>query len=89
MQRVVPCQPHSDLSVETGMPVCVCVCLHSGVVDACLIPEVPFRMDKLAEYVEERFASQGHCVVCVAEGAGQVRAHRRPTKHRRRAQLSQ
>lgn len=45
--------------------------MASGVVDVCLIPEIPFRMDKLCAYVEEVFKKKGHCVVCVAEGAGQ------------------
>ena len=43
----------------------------AGVVDVCLIPEVPFRMDKLCAYVAKVFEKKGHCVMCVAEGAGQ------------------
>lgn len=37
----------------------------------CLIPEVNFKLDKLVEYVEKIVDAKGHCVVCVAEGAGQ------------------
>eukprot|EP00879_Flechtneria_rotunda_P032891 GHRR01036336.1.p1 GENE.GHRR01036336.1~~GHRR01036336.1.p1 ORF type:complete len:118 (-),score=28.47 GHRR01036336.1:283-636(-) len=47
----------------------------AGVVDAVLIPEVPFTLygDKgLFKYLEGVIANKGHCVVCVAEGAGQV-----------------
>lgn len=53
------------------MVVCACA---TGVVDACLIPEVPFRMDKLCQLVARAFERKGHAVVCVAEGAGQVSA---------------
>eukprot|EP00192_Tetraselmis_astigmatica_P003598 CAMPEP_0117680344 /NCGR_PEP_ID=MMETSP0804-20121206/18301_1 /TAXON_ID=1074897 /ORGANISM="Tetraselmis astigmatica, Strain CCMP880" /LENGTH=543 /DNA_ID=CAMNT_0005489833 /DNA_START=86 /DNA_END=1717 /DNA_ORIENTATION=+ len=45
--------------------------LASGVVDVCLIPEVPFTMDKLVEHVQSILTSKGHAVLCVAEGAGQ------------------
>jgi len=45
--------------------------MASGVVDACLIPEVPFTMPKLLEHVGGVLDRKGHCVVCVAEGAGQ------------------
>jgi 6-phosphofructokinase 1 len=45
--------------------------MSSGVVDACLIPEIGFSMDKLCAYVAQVFERKGHCVVCVAEGAGQ------------------
>eukprot|EP00878_Enallax_costatus_P001477 GHUV01001628.1.p1 GENE.GHUV01001628.1~~GHUV01001628.1.p1 ORF type:complete len:516 (+),score=141.69 GHUV01001628.1:418-1965(+) len=48
--------------------------MASGVVDAVLIPEVPFTLhgDKgLFKYLEGVIANKGHCVVCVAEGAGQ------------------
>jgi len=40
-------------------------------VDVCLVPEVPFDMEELLSYVESRVAQNGHCVVVVAEGAGQ------------------
>lgn len=39
----------------------------------CLIPEVPFSLDKLCAYVGEVLEKKGNAVVCVAEGAGQVR----------------
>ncbi len=45
-------------------------------VDACLIPEVPFTLHGekgLFSYLEKVMRYKGHCVVCVAEGAGQVR----------------
>lgn len=45
--------------------------MASGVVDICLIPEVPFSIPKLCAAVEAVLDRQGHCVVCVAEGAGQ------------------
>ena len=43
----------------------------AGVVDVCLIPEVKFELDVLTEYVKEVMRRKGHCVVCIAEGAGQ------------------
>jgi 6-phosphofructokinase 1 len=45
--------------------------MSSGVVDVCLIPEIKFEMRKLCEYIAKVFEKKGHCVVCVAEGAGQ------------------
>jgi len=48
--------------------------MASGVVDAVLIPEVPFLLDGdkgLCKYLERVLENKGHCVVCVAEGAGQ------------------
>jgi len=50
--------------------------MASGVVDICLIPEVPFTIPKLCSAVEAVLDRQGHCVVCVAEGAGQDLARR-------------
>ena len=44
--------------------------------DACLIPEVPFTLggpSGLLAYLDGVLEAQGHTVVCVAEGAGQVR----------------
>ena len=44
-------------------------------VDAVLIPEVPFTLDGpsgLLAYLEHVLEAKGHAVVCVAEGAGQV-----------------
>lgn len=40
-------------------------------VDICLIPEVKFTLKKLVDYVTKIVNTKGHCVVCVAEGAGQ------------------
>eukprot|EP00879_Flechtneria_rotunda_P016064 GHRR01016804.1.p1 GENE.GHRR01016804.1~~GHRR01016804.1.p1 ORF type:complete len:314 (+),score=95.07 GHRR01016804.1:953-1894(+) len=45
--------------------------MASGVVDVCLIPEVHFCIDKLRDHVKTILEKKGHCVVCVAEGAGQ------------------
>jgi 6-phosphofructokinase 1 len=45
--------------------------MASGVVDVCLIPEIKFTTDKLLEFVGRILDNKGHCVVCVAEGAGQ------------------
>lgn len=44
----------------------------AGVVDVCLIPEIPFDFEPLAAYVRKIMDRKGHCVVCVAEGAGQA-----------------
>ena len=44
---------------------------HAGVVDVCLIPEVKFEVGALTEYVRQVMKRKGHCVVCIAEGAGQ------------------
>ncbi|KAH9300267.1 hypothetical protein KI387_011850, partial [Taxus chinensis] len=48
--------------------------LASRDVDCCLIPELPFYLDGeggLFEYVRKRTRENGHCVIVVAEGAGQ------------------
>lgn len=42
--------------------------------DVCLIPEVPFKLygeSGLFAFMEKVLKQKGHCVVCVAEGAGQ------------------
>ena len=49
--------------------------LDAGVVDVCLIPEVPFSLDGemgLYAYIRTLLDRKGHAVICVAEGAGQV-----------------
>lgn len=49
--------------------------MASGVVDVCLIPEVSFDLygeHGVLEYVHGLLRRKGHCVICVAEGAGQV-----------------
>lgn len=60
--------------------------MASGVVDAVLIPEVPFKPQALCDYLGGVVKQKGHCVVCIAEGAGQVRqrAPRPPHAHRPR-----
>ncbi|KAI5069006.1 hypothetical protein GOP47_0015307 [Adiantum capillus-veneris] len=48
--------------------------LGSRDVDCCLIPEVAFFMEGqggLLDFVQQRLAENGHCVLVVAEGAGQ------------------
>lgn len=48
--------------------------MASGVVDAVLIPEVPFKIDGptgLMAYLRGVVEKKGHAVVCLAEGAGQ------------------
>ena len=50
----------------------------AGVVDVCLIPEVPFVLEGsngLFAYLEKVLEQRGHAVVCVAEGAGQVQQY--------------
>ena len=67
-----PCRRGIASSVEA--------CTHTsgasaGVVDVCLIPEVPFALKGpkgLFAYVEKVLEERGHCVMCIAEGAGQV-----------------
>lgn len=46
--------------------------MASGIVDCCLIPEQKFDLDKLMAHIEAVIHLKGHCVICVAEGAGQV-----------------
>eukprot|EP00798_Chlamydomonas_sp_ICE-L_P021507 gene21507-28490_t len=48
--------------------------MATGVVDACLIPEVRFKLEGpsgLFAYLDKVMQEKGHCVVCIAEGAGQ------------------
>ena len=40
-------------------------------------PQITFTMPKLIAHVKSVLERKGHCVVCVAEGAGQVRGERR------------
>lgn len=49
--------------------------MASGLVDVCLIPEVSFDLygeHGVLEYISGILRRKGHCVICVAEGAGQV-----------------
>lgn len=45
--------------------------LASSDVNLVLVPEVPFRMDRLSSFLVERFKRKTHAVIVVAEGAGQ------------------
>ena len=48
--------------------------LATGVVDACLVPEIKFKLDGkdgLIDYLKHCFEKKKHAVVVVAEGAGQ------------------
>ncbi|KAK9809983.1 hypothetical protein WJX72_002965 [[Myrmecia] bisecta] len=48
--------------------------MASGLVDVCLIPEVPFELEGkcgLMAYLDKVLESKGHAVICLAEGAGQ------------------
>ncbi len=43
----------------------------SGDVDVCLVPEAPFQLERVIEYIYAKLRSRGHCTVVVAEGAAQ------------------
>jgi 6-phosphofructokinase 1 len=45
--------------------------LVDGHVNFCLIPEVPFTLDRLLAALQRRLERRGHAVIVVAEGAGQ------------------
>lgn len=45
--------------------------LSNGDVNMVLLPEVKFDLDAVLAHVERRVRNRGHCVLCVAEGAGQ------------------
>ncbi|KAI8801912.1 phosphofructokinase domain-containing protein [Cladochytrium replicatum] len=45
--------------------------MASGNVDVVVIPEVKFKMEGLVEHVLHKFNSSRHCVIVVADGAGQ------------------
>ena len=45
--------------------------LVNGQVNFCLIPEVPFGLDRFLDELERRIERRGHAVIVVAEGAGQ------------------
>ncbi|GAB4819008.1 hypothetical protein N2152v2_006054 [Parachlorella kessleri] len=48
--------------------------LASGLVDVCLIPEVPFQLEGehgLVAYLEHLLETRGHVVICIAEGTAQ------------------
>jgi 6-phosphofructokinase 1 len=45
--------------------------LAGGHVNFCLVPEVPFRLERLLAELQSRINHRGHAVIVVAEGAGQ------------------
>ena len=45
--------------------------LADGQVNFCLVPEVPFSMDRFLAELRRRIERRGHAVIVVAEGAGQ------------------
>jgi 6-phosphofructokinase 1 len=45
--------------------------LVAGHVNFCLIPELPFTLERLLPALRERLERRGHAVIVVAEGAGQ------------------
>jgi 6-phosphofructokinase 1 len=45
--------------------------LVGGHVNFCLVPEVPFRLERLLAELRRRLERRGHALVVVAEGAGQ------------------
>lgn len=45
--------------------------LASRNVDLCLIPEIPIILDGVFKHIESTIQLNGHCVIVVAEGAGQ------------------
>lgn len=49
--------------------------MASGIVDCCLIPEINFSVDKVNDHIEKIIERKGHCVICIAEGCGQVETY--------------
>jgi 6-phosphofructokinase 1 len=45
--------------------------LVNNQVNFCLVPEVPFTLDRFLSALQERLERRGHAVIVVAEGAGQ------------------
>ena len=45
--------------------------LAASDVNFCLIPEVPFKLDTFFSAIRQRLEDRRHCVIVVAEGAGQ------------------
>jgi 6-phosphofructokinase 1 len=45
--------------------------LVDGQVNFCLVPEVPFTLERFLAELEQRIKRRGHAVIVVAEGAGQ------------------
>lgn len=46
--------------------------LASRDVNVTLLPEAPWRVSKLMEYLEKRLEGRGHCLIVVAEGAESI-----------------
>jgi len=55
--------------------------LASSDVNLLLIPEVPFELPKVLDFLEKRLARKAHAVLVVAEGAGQELLHAAGTDH--------
>ena len=71
-----PCSVFHTSSHSHLFTLMIIIIPDPGVVDAVLIPEIPFTLkgpNGLFEYLNGVLKSKGHCVVCIAEGAGQVR----------------
>jgi 6-phosphofructokinase 1 len=45
--------------------------IASGEVDVCLVPEAPFKLERVLAYIYDKLRTRGHCTVVVAEGAAQ------------------
>ncbi|MDY6833523.1 MAG: ATP-dependent 6-phosphofructokinase [Chloroflexota bacterium] len=45
--------------------------LASSDVNLVLVPEVPFRLERILSFLEKRLSQKSHAVIVVAEGAGQ------------------
>jgi 6-phosphofructokinase 1 len=45
--------------------------LANSLVNFCLVPEVPFTLDRFLQALKERLQNRPHAVIVVAEGAGQ------------------
>ena len=76
--RQLPQQLMGQLAYNPPPPPTACLqaSLAAGIVDAVLIPEVQFSLEGergLLAFLDKRMRDKGHCVVVVAEGAGQVR----------------
>jgi 6-phosphofructokinase 1 len=81
--RRAVCAAHSEaVSVKNGIGVvklmgrdsgfiAAYACLANGNVDFCLIPEAPFKWEKLLQALDRRLSERGYAVIVVAEGAGQ------------------
>jgi 6-phosphofructokinase 1 len=55
---------------ESGF-VALYAALASPDVNLFLLPEVPFSMERVMDYITHRLETRSHCLVLVAEGAGQ------------------